>query len=347
MLPSECMALRARSLILLFVGFLLSVPLSLRAQEALPGIHPKSLSDSTRRVVFDRGAFFGPSVAMPEWDNGYLISRAIETFETGVSNVRLYDTSGEKTHEAAIWFPGSYRVIINSATATRAGGIIAGGHAEKSDGSATPFIALIDTTGKITDVVQTKGFVAANLCQGPDGTVWSFGGTGYAMDSDPNPGNTLRHFDFQKGEIGSYLPRLAFPKHPSPEMHAYIRCSDKEVVAYSTTAHEYIEMKYGADAPHVYHAEAPSDLRLVGFAVTGSKKIYGYFSLLDRGGIYYLSFNEAANTVSWAPIDGTVGVGTTPGRITGLWGSDGNSLLVSRAEDSAGDLAIHWVTPLQ
>lgn len=349
MLQIERIALCVRGLILLFGGFLLSVSLhmSLRAQDVLPGVHPKALSESTRRVAFDRGAFFGPSAAMPDWNNGYLTSRAVETLEAGVPNVRLYGASGQMVREAAIWFPGSYRVIVYSAIATADGGIIAGGHAEKPDGSAGPFIALISPAGKITNVMQTKGFVPANVCQGPDGTVWSFGGTGYATDSEPNPGDTLRHFDFQKGELGSYLPRLAFPKHPAPEIRAYIRCSANEVVAYSTTAHEYIEMKYAGDAPHVYHAEAPSDLRLLGFAVTGSKKIYGYFSLLDRGGLYYLSFNEAASTVSWVPIEGTVGVYTKPGRITGLWGSDGNNLLVSRAEDSPGEPAIYWVTPLQ
>jgi len=342
-------ALCVRNRVLLVGGLLLSVTLhvDLRAQDTLPGVHPKALSESTRRVVFDNGAFFGPSAAMPQWDHGYLISRAVETFETGVPNVRLYGTSGEMVREAAIWFPGSYRVIIYSATATADGGIIASGHAEKPDGSAGPFIALIDRAGKITNVIQTRGFVPGKVCQGPDGTVWSFGGTGYATDSEPNPGDTLRHFDFQKREIGSYLPRFVFPKHPTPDMLAYIRCSASEVVVYSTTSREYIEMKYDGDAPHVYHAEGPSDLRLLGFAVTGSKRIYGYFSLLDRGGLYYLSFNEAANTVSWAPIEGTVGLSTKPGRITGLWGSDGNNLLVSRAEDSAGELAIHWVTPLQ
>lgn len=349
MLRVDSRAQRVRSLVLLFGGFLLSVTshVNLRAQDALASIHPKAVSDSTRRVVFDRGAFFGPSAAMPEWHNGYLVSRAVETFETGVPNVRLYGTSGEKVSEAAIWFLGSYRVIIYSATATADGGMIAGGHAEKPDGSAGPFIALINPAGKITNVIQTKDFYPENVCQGPDGTVWSFGGMGYLTDSEPNPGDTLRHFDFQKGEIGSYLPRLLFPKHPGPEIRAYIRCSANEVVAYSATAHEYIEMKYAGDAPHVYHAEVPSDLRLLGFAVTGSKKIYGYFSLLDRGGLYYLLFNEASKTVSWVPIEGTVGVHAKPGRITGLWGSDGNNLLVSRAEDSAGELAIHWVTPLQ
>jgi hypothetical protein len=114
-------------------------------------------------------------------------------------------------------------------------------------------------------------------------------------------------------------------------------------VVYSNKAQEYIEMNYGDDAPHVYHMEAPSGLRIVGFAVTGPKKAYGYSSRRGATGLYYLSFNEAANTVSWLPIKGTVGLYTEPGVIVGLWGSDGDELLVSRAE---GEAALHWATPL-
>jgi hypothetical protein len=348
MLQPARAALCVRNLILLLGFFVLSITsqVSLRAQDAQPGVHPKALSDSTRRILFDSEAFFGRSAAMPQWDNGYLVSRAVETSEAGIPNVRLYDQSGGQVREAAIWFPGSQRVLIYSATATSDGRIMAAGAAVKSDGAAAPFIALTDLSGKMTDIMHTNGFAPANICQAPDGTIWSFGGTGYNERSEPKPGNTLRHFDFQKGEVSSYLPRSTFPKHPGPEMSAYIRCSAGEVVAYSPRAQEYIEMKYGADAPHVYHAEAPSGLRLGGFAVTGSKMIYGYFSLLGRGGLYHLSFDEAAKTVTWLPVEGTVGPYTKPGVITGLWGSDGDKLLVNRAEDRAGVAALHWATPL-
>jgi hypothetical protein len=350
MLQPTRAALCVRSRMLLgFFVLSMTLQVSLRAQSALPGNHPKALSESERRVLFDSEAFFGPSAAMPQWDNGYLVSRAVETFEAGEPNVRLYDQSGGQVREAAIWFPGSQRVVIYSATATSDGRIIAAGFADKLDGAVGPFIALTDLAGKMTDIIQTNGFAPANICQAPDGTIWSFGGTGYDEryeHSEPKPGNTLRHFDFQKGEVGSYLPRSTFPKHPGPEMGAYIRCSAGEVVAYSPRAQEYIEMKYGANAPHVYHAEAPSGLRLLGFAVTGSKKIYGHFSLTGHHGLYYLSFDQTANKVKWLPVDGTVGVYTKPGVITGLWGSDGDKLLVNRAEDRAGVAALHWATPL-
>jgi hypothetical protein len=121
-----------------------------------------------------------------------------------------------------------------------------------------------------------------------------------------------------------------------------------EVVAYSSSAREYVEMRYGGDSPHLYQVEAaPSGFRLVGFAATGFKKIFGYFSHGGRSGLYSLWFDEAARSASWRPVDGTVGEYTTTGVITALWGSDGDKLLVSRAGDPSREMAIHWTVPIE
>jgi len=335
---------------LLFEFFALSITLQvrLRAQDARPSNYTKALSGSTRRIVFENGAFFGTSTGAPKWDNGYLVSREVETFQAGVPNVQLYDQSGKQARAASIWFPGAARVLMYSATATSDGRIIAAGVTEKSDDTAASFIALTDLAGKITNVIQTKGFAPVNVCPAPDGTVWSFGGTGSDEQKhiEPNPGDTLRHFDFQKGEVASYLPRSGFPSRPRPEVSAQIRCSADEVFVYSSNAHVYIEMKYSGGAPQVYPAEAPSGLRFHGFAATGSKKAYAYFSKLGDGGLFFLSLDETSKTARWLPVEGTVGVYTKPGRITGLWGSDGDNLVVSRAEDRTGQTAFHWATPV-
>lgn len=314
----------------------------LRAQDAQPSTsHGKTLLPSVRRVVF--APRFGPTAKMPRWDNGYLVSVDIETFQAGTENVRLYDGSGNQA-VASIWFPGAVRVLLYSATATRDGRIIAGGTTEKLDGTAASFIAMTDPAGKVTSVIQTVGFGPMNLCQAPDGTVWSFGGTGFDdKSSRPKPGNTLRHFDFQKGEVASYLARSLFPNLPRPETLAAIRCFADEVVAYSSNAHVYIQMKYASDAPEAYHTEEPVDLRFISFAATGSRKIYGHFSKADKGGLYYLAFDETSKTAQWLPVTGAAGVLTTPGVITQLYGADGDKLVVSRAEDPIGASALHWV----
>jgi hypothetical protein len=274
------------------------------------------------------------------------VSREVETFEAGAANVRLYGQSGAKVREATIWFPDSLRVIIYSATAASDGRIIAAGKAEKADGTSAPFIARTDTAGKVTNVIQTAGFFPVNICQAPDGTVWSFGGTGYDEHSQPKPGDTPRHFDLQKGQIiGSYLPRSAFPKRPGPETLAYMYCFSDGLVAYSSRTKEYFELKYSDAEPHAYSVEVPSGMRQAGMAVTASKKAYGYFFSGGQSGLYHLGSSGATNTLRWLPVDGTIGNSTQPGIIIGLWGSDGESLLVSLAGDSAGQAALHWATP--
>jgi hypothetical protein len=100
---------------------------------------------------------------------------------------------------------------------------------------------------------------------------------------------------------------------------------------------------YGADRPFLYHAEgAPSGLLLIGLAVTNKpKNVYGFFGHGTKNGIYYLTFDESARTAQWLPAQQT-----SNGAISGLWGSDGGSLVVSRSADSAGEQAIHWTAPL-
>lgn len=316
-----------------------------QAQGNPPQPSPRALSESTHRVLFDSSAFSDPRTSLPRWDNGYLATAQVETFLPGTPNVHLYDRLGSPVLNAVVWFPGSERVLIYSAAPTSDGGVIVGGSASKGDGRAPTFIASVDHLGKMTAVIETDDFAPATICQAPDGTVWSFGGTGYNDRSEPNPGGTLRHFDLQKGELGSYLPRSTFPKHPSPGVLAFIRCSANEVVAYNTKTQDYIEMSYRNAAPRIYHANVPGRLRLIGFATTGTKKVYGSFSLLGAGGLYYLRLNENSSTATWLPVDGAVGLHSKSGVVTGLWGADGEELLVSRAQDHSGVEAIHWVAP--
>ena len=323
------------------LAFLLFAAPNIRGQSSSPA---KALSDSIRRVVFQGEAFFGEGQAMPRWSNGYLVARRVQTFQAGVPNIRLYDQNGNRVGEAAVWFPESQRVLIYSVAINPSGQIVAGGSANKADGTIVPFISLSDVNGKLVSAVQTVGFGPMNICLAPDGTVWSFGGTGYDEHSQPKPGDTLRHFDLQKGQIGSYLPRSTFSPtlRSGPDVRAQIQCSAEGVTVYSFSAAAYFEMKYTEASPHLYHLVAPPELKLIGFATTGPKQVYGFFSRSDFGGLYYLAFDESGKPVSWLPVKGTVGPLTDPGVVSGLWGAEGDKLILSRADDSVGVQAVHW-----
>jgi hypothetical protein len=310
------------------------------------------LSETQERVVFDSSFMNGPRTASPRWESGYLISREIETFVPDTPNVRLYDKSGRKVREASIWFQGAQRLLIKDAAVTSDGRIVASGIAEKPDGTAAPFIALTNLAGSVTNVVRTDGFYPANICVAPDSTVWSFGGTGYNESNRANPGAVLRHFDFQKGQIGAFISRSAYPTSPMPDERAFIRCSSTQAVVYAAQVHEYIEMDYDSTSPRRYLAEVPPNLKFDGFASQGPKNAFGYFANHLKNsdpteGLYALVFNESGKTARWVPVAGAVGPGIQSGIIRTLWGSDGQALVVSRAGDPAGRLAFHWVIPMR
>lgn len=314
-------------------------------------IHGVKLSETRQRIVFDSSFMTGPSTASAHWDSGFLVSREIETFLPGEPNVRLYDKSGTKVRSAAIWFDGAHRVMIRAATPTSDGRIVASGIADKSDGTAAPFIALTDLSGKVTDVVRTDGFYPTNICVAPDNTVWSFGGTGYDEIKGANPGDVLRHFDFKKGQIGAFIPRSTYARLPMPDERVFTRCSSDRAALYAPEVHEYIEMEYMGTSPRRYRADAPPNLKVDGFAFLGPKRAFAHFANHLKTndpteGLYVLLFDEAAKAARWLPVEGAVGAPTEPATVRRLWGADNQELVVSRADDPAGVVAIHWVSPV-
>ncbi|HEY4816981.1 MAG TPA: hypothetical protein VIH67_06095 [Candidatus Acidoferrum sp.] len=310
----------------------------------------EALMQPDTRKVFD-SAPFSRDKAVPYWTNGYLVSRVSETVGPGTFNVTLYDRTGNKAGQAAIWFEGSARVIVKSASVTTDGRIIASGEADKPDGTRARFIAATDSSGNVTDVIQTREFSPANTCAAPDGTVWSFGTLQWdAAKGVPLQGDTLRQFDTRKGQLAGYVPRSIFPNDLLFEALAFIRCSGDGVVVYSPLAGVYIEMQRGVDAPVIYQAPMPVDTRLTGFAVLGAGKIYGL--LRSEGsadtsirGLYSLLLDDNNKTGSWQPVQGTVGTRRQPGTVIQLYGTDGGSLVFSRAEDPLGESALHWAKP--
>jgi hypothetical protein len=75
-------------------------------------------------------------------------------------------------------------------------------------------------------------------------------------------------------------------------------------------------------------------------------KSNGYFSHGDFGGLYSLAFVESGKPLGWVPVRGAAGPSKDPGVISGLWGAEGDELVVSRGDDSVGVQAIHWTRVL-
>ena len=329
------------------VSVLLSFALPLAAQHEKSSPQIYTLSDSSRRVVFDASAF-EPEQPPPTWSGGYLAFHDLENFQEGVSNVRLYDSSGGEVFHASVWFPDTQRLLLYSAVATSKGEAIVSGSDELNDGTHFSFIAKINRAGQIAEILRTSDYYASNVCEAPDGTIWTFGGTGHNQDSQPNPGDTLRHFDLRTGQLASFVPRSTFPKHPPLGPIDFIRCGQNEVAVYSVAAKKYVELKYDSSEPRIYNVATTEKLRMSGFALTGRKMVFANLDLLGKTGLYYLSFDENAGAAKWLPVLGTVGKYDAPGVIRRLWGSDDHNLVVSRslADEPVGEDVLYWIAPV-
>jgi hypothetical protein len=316
------------------------------------GATPKiSLSSESKRVVFDPSFVEGASTAAPQWENGYLISREIESYSQSKPNLRLYDGSGKKSLEASIWLPDADRIVLYSVTVTGDGHIVATGMAEKFGGTMTNFIALANSQGLVSNVIRTDRYGPVQACVAPDNSVWSFGASGFdAKGIHPNGGNTLRHYDFLRGEIGGFVDRSTFADRPMPESRAHIQCSSTHVGVYVSKTDQYAELGYGDSAPTLYSVATPAGFRVTHFVVVGqSEGIFGYLSNTQNkkdpsNGLYALVLDKGKRTGEWIPVEDVVGSATGAGVVSTLWGADGESLLIGRSGDTLGIAGIHWVS---
>jgi len=278
-----------------------------------------------------------------------LISSKTESFSATTANVSLFGRNGSKSAEVVFWFPGSVRVAVTSVAITHHGGILASGEADKADGTRALFIALADLKGQVTNVIQTGDFYPRNVCAAPDGSVWAFGDRMWdAAKHEPSMGNTLRRFDFQHGEVASYISRSIFPEGIEPDVLSFIRCSADAVFVYSTPANLLIELPYKAVTPRIYDTSTPQGVRVRSLAVTNSGAVYG--ALLDRkvdsgqGGMYHLVLDEKSGSAHWHAVKGAVGRLTDEGVVFRVLGADGENLVVSRVGDPAQQMALHWIS---
>jgi hypothetical protein len=309
------------------------------------------LSAPENRVVFDSVPFSAGS-AIPHWEKGYLISITSEATQPNTPDVRLYDASGRKVREAAIWFEGARDLFVLSAAVARGGTILASGTAVNSDGNRAYFIAMAGATGTVTAAIQTNPLLAKQICAAPDGTVWAFGGLERNLGGPRPQGDLLRHFDFQKGLIGSLLPSSGFdPKLGRPDLETgrageevYMRCSDTMLGIYSGPVNEYIALNLVTGALRQFAVRKTNvGIGLAGFALTDGGEAYGV--LVDRAarkeGLFHLDIDQSANRANWTPVNGSIGQMGQPGIVSQLWGADANRLVYGMGEPSEKAI-LYW-----
>ena len=345
-------ALFAGALLLLFSA-------GARAQNDVSLSHGGRISQSLRIVAYPE-AFYGHGI-MPDWDRGYVIHHEIEMNSSpNAAMVVMYDATGKRVREGRIWPKGAGDVRIRRTAATHDGGILAGGGAIMQDGSLSGFIAKTDLAGNTVQSLVTGIFKPEQLCEAPDGTVWSFG-QGVGSDGmDVPDAEVVRQYSFEKGLLHSFLPETtvrAAQNSSGPwfaPFGSFLRCGKERVSVYLEFSDEYIEIntssltltRWKLDEGAVQGAKAS------GLAITDDGTVYASFSDHNLYGMsgppglmgLYQIQAEAGNPVArLLPVMGTVnyfdGKPREDGTFLRLWGADGNQLAVWRA----GERDVSWV----
>jgi len=330
---------------------------TIRAQNQPKETDAGRISETVRTASYPEAIY--PHGVMPDWDRGYVMHYEIEVnYSPETPMVVMYDNSGKRIREGRIWPQGASSVRIRRTAATPDGAILAAGWAVMQDGSTQGYIAKTDLGGTTVQTVVTGTFKPEQICEAPDGTIWSLGQSASPSDGEEPNTDVLRHFSFEKGLQHSFLPRetvKAVSRSDSPwfsPFGSYVRCGKDKVSVYLKFTDEYVEVdtssfelkRWMLDESAVQHEKAG------GLAIKEDGKVYGYFSAHATAraeglnGLYQIKAKSGSSIAELIPVAGSTSFqdGKKPppsGTVIGLWGADGNQLVVWRVDERD----ISWV----
>jgi hypothetical protein len=309
------------------------------------------ISESLRTVSYPEVMY--DHAVMPDWDRGYVIHYEIEVnYSRDTPMVVMYDSSGKRIREGRIWLQGAGSVRIRRTAATREGAILAGGWAILKDGSSPGYIAKTDLAGNTMQSLLTGSFKPEQICDAPDGTIWSLGKSLSANDGQEHDTNVLRHYSFEKGLLHSYLPEDTVKAQWNSDrpwfspFGSYLRCGKDKISVYLKFSDEYVEVdtssfelkRWMLDESAVQHEKAD------GLAITENGNLYASFSAHATSrpagltGLYQIKAKSGNSIAKLIPVAGSIsftdGKNRPPsGTVIRLWGADGNQLVVWRIDE--------------
>ena len=345
--------------IVLGLALLLLFSASALAHDQRPPSEAGQISAPLRSAAYPEAIY--PDGIIPDWDRGYVIHYEIESNSSpDTPMVVMYDNTGKRIREGRIWPQGAGSVRVRRTAATREGALLAAGSAIMRDGSIQGYIVKTDLAGAAVKTLLTGSFSNEQICEAPDGTIWSLGKANLPDDGQEHDTNVVRHYQFDKGQLHSFLPESTVQapvrsKRPwFVPWGSYLRCGKEKISLYLNFTREYVEIdtsslelkRWKLDEAVLQGRDAD------GFAVTDDQRIYVSFrTSLSPGvpsvrGLYQIKTVPGNNVASLLPVAGTITTierGKLPpeGSFISLWGADGNQLVVWRMDGNGEFLS--WV----
>jgi hypothetical protein len=347
--------------VILGLALLLLFAASALAQEQVLSSQAGQISPTLRSAAYPEALY--PHGIVPDWDRGYVLHYEIETnYTSDTPMVVMYDSTGMRIREGRIWPQGASNARIRRTAATRDGAILAAGGAIMHDGSIKGYIVKTDLAGRTVQTLLTGSFMPEQICEAPDGTIWSLG---KSVNEDEGQHNTdvVRQYGFEKGLLHTFLPEdtvkaVVRSKRPwfSP-FRSYVRCGSNKVSAYLNFTNEYVEIDNSSFELHRWKLdESVTQQRDAnGLAITEDGRVYLGLGTTGRPGrplargLYQIKVVSGQPVARLLPVSGALsslepGDVPDPESFVLLWGADGNQLVVWRI--GYGSM-LSWVSVIQ
>jgi hypothetical protein len=102
--------------------------------------------------------------------------------------------------------------------------------------------------GATVKTLVTGSFFPEQICEAPDGTIWSLGKANIPNDGQQHDTNVVRHYQFDKGQLHSFLPESTVQapvRSKTPwfmPYGSYVRCGKENISVYLNFTREYVEI---------------------------------------------------------------------------------------------------------
>jgi hypothetical protein len=288
-----------------------SIALAQPPQAALPRLKLPEPSRGLSIVGFE-----ADRTVPAKWERGFLLS-----YDFDKSIVLAADRSGQALR-AQISPPEASHVFLRDVSVSPSGTFAVAFSAISSQGPAG-FIAWLDHSGSIGQLVQIASGSAELIRFADDGSLWAAVRTGPAFGPESDSYDILRHYDAKGKLIGSALPRRLFPPGPFPGELGSLTASRDRIGFFDRHTRTWVEFDYAGKTlgrwvlpgPKVRHAWA---------LLSQSNDVYiGQQESIDKSEIVKTyRFDKSSNTLQEFDVSGI-----NAGHPASLAGVDGEELV--------------------
>lgn len=281
----------------------------------------------------------------PSFQNGKLISIALETPVAGTPNVFIYAKPGARLASYDLSPAGAIKVRIWDAAVGSSGTVAGVGQAVDKDGLVAMFLAIVPPGKTQASIHRLNPFTGERVAVASDGTVWlTSGRMDEAGGDEASKGDyhTLRHFSAEGKLLGEFVPRSSLqgvqPASGSGGANmTWLRAAGDRIGVYFGGSHRWLELSGGAVSPPCI-ARLPlkgeeSPVALGGLALSSPGGPVALFQYPTLGsGLYQLDCGAGV----WQPLASHAAADLQA--VTDLVGMEGNQLVFRGPRAAAATL---------